>query len=67
MERRRYVDIYPADMSEAFIDNMKRICGERKQSFRNELSMSAVLLPQQYYQSEEPVYIVNDDIGLQFL
>lgn len=54
------------DEFEDFIDNMKRICGERKQGFRDELGRNAALVPQQYYQGREPVYIVIDDMD-QFL
>lgn len=47
---------------EDFIDHMKALCGERKARCRQELAKDGTLTPQEYYQKEEPVYIMIDDM-----
>lgn len=47
---------------EDFIDRMKELCGERKSRYRQELTKDSTMTPQEYYQKEEPVYIMIDDM-----
>lgn len=47
---------------EDFMDSMKQLCEERKQGCRQALEKDSTIMPQQYYQQQEPVYIVIDDI-----
>ncbi len=60
------VYIQDEDEFEDFIDNIKELCEKRKQKFKEELEKNSLLLPQQFYQNEEPIYIIIDDID-QFL
>lgn len=47
---------------EGFAEEMKKLCGERKQAFRNALSENSLLTSDQYYRTEYPVYVVIDDV-----
>lgn len=50
------------DEWEDFLERMERLCGERKQRYRQELERGNTVSAQQYYRTEDPVYIVIDDI-----
>lgn len=58
--------IQDEDEFEDFMDSMQELCNSRKQKFKDALEKNSTLLPQQFYQNEEPVYIVIDDMD-QFL
>ncbi len=47
---------------EDFIDHMKELCGKRKNKCRQELAKDSTMTPQEYYQKEEPAYIMIDDM-----
>lgn len=65
-EKEGIIYVQDEDEFEDFIDDIKQLCEERKQRFKQELDKNSILTPQQYYQSEAPVYIVIDDMD-QFL
>lgn len=50
------------DEFEDFIDQIKQLCGERKLRCKQELERNSAMTPMTYYQTEEPVYIVIDDM-----
>lgn len=54
--------IQDEDEWEDFIDHTEQLCNERKQRYRQELDNGNTISSQQYYQTEDPVYIVIDDI-----
>lgn len=65
-EREGIIYVQDEDEFEDFIDTIKQLCENRKQQCRSEMNKNSILTPQQYYQREEPVYIVIDDMD-QFL
>ncbi len=54
--------IQDEDEWEDFIDHTEQLCNERKQRYRQELDNGNTISSQQYYQTEDPVYIIIDDI-----
>lgn len=50
------------DEFEDFIDQVKEICVERKLRCKQELDRNSAMTPVAYYQTEEPVYIIIDDM-----
>ena len=50
------------DEFEDFIDHIKELCKERKLRYRQELAKDNAWTPQEYYQKQEPVYIMIDDM-----
>lgn len=54
------------DEFDDFLDAMKELCEVRKNQCKQELEKNNGMTPQMYYQAQEPVYIVIDDID-QFL
>ncbi len=54
--------IQDEDEWEDFIDRTEKLCDERKQRYRQELDKGNTVSSQQYYRTEEPVYIIVDDV-----
>ena len=54
--------IQEEDDWEDFLDRIEQLCNERKQGYRQELDQGNAVSAQQYYRTQEAVYIVIDDI-----
>lgn len=54
--------VHDEDEFEDFIENIKELCDSRKQKLKVELERNSAAIPQQFYQKEDPVYIVIDDM-----
>lgn len=54
--------IQEEDEWEDFLDRTEQLCSERKQRYKQELDGGNTISSQQYYRTEDPVYIVIDDI-----
>lgn len=60
------VYVHDEDEFEDFLDDINDICEERRTGFKSAFEGDNSIIPQKYYENEDPVYIVIDDID-QFL
>lgn len=61
-DRENITYVQDEDEFEDFMDSMKQLCEERKLGCRQALEKDSTIMPQQYYQEQEPVYIIIDDM-----
>lgn len=61
-DREGIVYVQDEDEFEDFVDQMKQLCTDRKLRCRQELDKNGSMTPAEYYRTEEPVYIVIDDM-----
>ena len=61
-DREGIIYVQDEDEFEDFTDQMKQLCRERKLRCKQELDKNSAMTPVAYYRTEEPVYIVIDDM-----
>lgn len=61
-DREGIIYVQDEDEFEDFVDGMKQLCGKRKLRCKQELDKNSAMTPAAYYRTEEPVYIVIDDM-----
>ena len=61
-DRKGIVYVQDEDEFEDFVDQMKQLCEERRLRCKQELDKNSIIMPMEFYQTEEPVYIVIDDM-----